>query len=542
MKIYVLVFSCFCSVIFVSYVWITDSVQITYNIMTYNTSYFTASEKTVKSPKQNTSYFTASLKTAKPHEQNASERTSTRGNDNPATISTKVIHGEFREASYEQQIYIYSVFYEFPSPSHSKAILFAVGSDAAAAKYRSEEQPIFHLFFSSDEKNHSTGSTLDTQQQHQQQHTTCNGTKRNTNPSRGHDFATVVFECVLPDDVIRPTSVSFSWPANSTQSGQFPVIYPDLAQPRRNFTVCYAVLFGGFNNADGLMQNIEFNMMMGAEHFFVYNKSIGPLVDALLQSYSAEGLVTVLPMPSTDRIVQHSYYHGQNVAIQDCAARNKHTSRYVALHDGDEFIYPLKHSSWNEMLTSLEEESSPDEQQQEPIAVFAFQNTFACNNMDPDQQPDWDNIIPNSSSSPSLSSSSSSSSSLQLSEHDKGFIKEHNVLLVLQRQGHNFTKFPLRQKTIYRPELVVQPSTHMKANRARLAPGVRTLRVSHEVAYLRHHRAGSRIFVFNPKECVLDYHSKPAGWYRDYLAALQGRWQRIKPASKEFSTRVPSGK
>ena len=90
----------------------------------------------------------------------------------------------------------------------------------------------------------------------------------------------------------------FSCPHNKTASHKFTVNYPDH-QPRRHISVCHSVLYGGYNNAGALQQNLEYSRLMGAEHVYLYRQDVGPDVDSLLRFYSDEGFLTVLPLPLT---------------------------------------------------------------------------------------------------------------------------------------------------------------------------------------------------------------------------------------------------
>ena len=101
-------------------------------------------------------------------------------------------------------------------------------------------------------------------------------------------------------------------------------------------TVCYGVLFHGWDRYRTLLQNIEYNKLMGAEHFFVYNMSTGPRISALLNFYSKKGILTVLDMPKYPSNL--AWYHGQITAINDCVVRSINRFKFLAVVDLDEFI------------------------------------------------------------------------------------------------------------------------------------------------------------------------------------------------------------
>ncbi|CAG5128736.1 unnamed protein product [Candidula unifasciata] len=96
------------------------------------------------------------------------------------------------------------------------------------------------------------------------------------------------------------------------------------------------------------------NRILGAEHFVVYNYSISPAVDQILQRYQQDGLVTVLPWPLPTNQV---FYFGQKSALNDCVYRNRNISRFIVVVDTDEFMIPTNHSNWMEMIAA----TSPQE-------------------------------------------------------------------------------------------------------------------------------------------------------------------------------------
>ena len=407
---------------------------------------------------------------------------------NDTLCSERPVYVKFREISSAQKIWIYSVFYELPSPTRTTPTIVALGSDSVDNKFRNNEKPIFHLY-SEDRASGNTTEQL------------CHGIKRLVHPGyhpeqlrkMGKAYGTVSLECPLSTP-IQPSYVTFSWPSNSSQSERIPIIYPQLAS-KRNITVCYSVVFGGYDDAGELLQNLEFDRLMGAEHLYIYNHSVGPRLDAMMRSYVRDGLLTVLPMPAVDVVVR-GYYHGHNLAIADCFYRNKHTSRYVALHDTDEYITPLKHTSWLDMIQHIEEKSKRTTQ----TAAFEFQHTFSC--------------VPKNTTDVSHNHSNLTTSELE-------FIKKHNVSYFMRSRGQNLLPFPTREKTIYRPELVAEVTTHFVV---RFAKGGAALRVDNAVAYLRHSRSVPSTDGRWKTECPIKY--PHTAFYREYLRVLMEAYAR----------------
>ncbi|CAG5131146.1 unnamed protein product [Candidula unifasciata] len=92
------------------------------------------------------------------------------------------------------------------------------------------------------------------------------------------------------------------------------------------------------------------NQILGAEHFVVYNYSISPAVDQILQRYQQDGLVTVLPWPLPTLDV---HYYGQMAALNDCIYRNRNISRFVVVVDTDELIIPRESLTWMELIDTV---------------------------------------------------------------------------------------------------------------------------------------------------------------------------------------------
>ncbi|BFZ19503.1 hypothetical protein BsWGS_22542 [Bradybaena similaris] len=163
--------------------------------------------------------------------------------------------------------------------------------------------------------------------------------------NKNHLASSIV--CPLSTNV-QPTHVSLSYNSTSQPNNRLQIIYP--GNLTRNFTVCYAVLFGNYNMASMLLQNIEMHRILGAEHFMVYNYSISPAVNQILQRYQEDGLVTVLPWPVPTLEV---LYYGQVAALNDCNYRNRNTSRFVVVVDTDEFIIPRNSLSWMQLIDTI---------------------------------------------------------------------------------------------------------------------------------------------------------------------------------------------
>ena len=102
--------------------------------------------------------------------------------------------------------------------------------------------------------------------------------------------------------------------------------------------------------------------MFGAGHFVFYNYSTGPLVRTFLDSYSREGLVTVVPWPlpvavdvwpPVKDVDPAIHYFGQLAALNDCLYRCLGRSRLAVFTDLDEILVPRAHGDWISMLNNV---------------------------------------------------------------------------------------------------------------------------------------------------------------------------------------------
>ncbi|BFZ19501.1 hypothetical protein BsWGS_22540 [Bradybaena similaris] len=195
--------------------------------------------------------------------------------------------------------------------------------------------------------------------------------------------------CPLPANA-RPTHVSLSYNPKNQPNNRLQIIYP--GNLTRNFTVCYSVLHSNYNNAALLLQSIEMNRILGAEHFMVYNYSISPAVSQILQRYQKDGLVTVLPWPLPTRQI---FYYGQLAALSDCSYRNRRISRFIVVVDTDEFIIPRNSLSWMQLIDSISPQerdvstfmhpSDPSKKGSKTTGSFEFKSSFFSN----DFTPNW---------------------------------------------------------------------------------------------------------------------------------------------------------
>ncbi|XP_055897971.1 beta-1,4-galactosyltransferase galt-1-like isoform X1 [Biomphalaria glabrata] len=279
------------------------------------------------------------------------------------------------------------------------------------------------------------------------------------------------YECPL-NETSRPNNVSLTFVETDTPTNSFLVLYPERIQ--RNFTVCYSMLFN-FNTPYQLVQNVEFNRVLGAEHFFLYRESVSSAVDTVLKHYQRQGFLTVIEWPIP---VGEIHYHGQILSLNDCAYRNRGVSRYVVIQDTDEFIIPHQHDNWTELIEVLNKEfeqsnKSPSENLGAYIVLSSFYQQSPSSS-------EWKEI------------------KRKFSVSDQDFQKfanfSLNVFSDLKRLNMYFRG--QRQKSFVRPETVLFNDIHSPD---KYRPGIAKVKVHVDLAVVHHQRRYS-----SPQNNILD--------------------------------------
>ena len=112
-------------------------------------------------------------------------------------------------------------------------------------------------------------------------------------------------------------------------------------QPGRYLSACAIFL----NEGPYLAQWIEFHLLTGVEHFFMYDNGSTDSSREVLAPYVEEGLVTLHVWP--ERPGQHSAY-------DDCIERHRHDSRWIAFFDIDEYLFSPTGRTVPEVLREFE--------------------------------------------------------------------------------------------------------------------------------------------------------------------------------------------
>ena len=128
---------------------------------------------------------------------------------------------------------------------------------------------------------------------------------------------------------------------------------------KRDFSVCLdGVLKHNISTINNIIDWTELNILLGAEHFCMYNFSASTLLDPYFSHYRQKQLFTVLPwnlpiqFDNTRRDYKLIWNYGQDVMLHDCLYRHMLVSRNLVYIDLDEFIIPQDPDdcTWLEMM------------------------------------------------------------------------------------------------------------------------------------------------------------------------------------------------
>ncbi|CAM4576124.1 unnamed protein product [Leuciscus chuanchicus] len=270
------------------------------------------------------------------------------------------------------------------------------------------------------------------------------------------EYGTATITCQIDSSCSTPTHVALtaSEISNSITSFQpirnrdVPAVFP------YSFTVCISVMYD-YKNVLGLVQAMEMFRLLGAQRVVIYKTSCDSDTQKVLDYYVKRGFVEIIPWTIKKHINVSSgwrkalspgqlHYYGQIPALNDCVYRYMYQSRYVALHDMDELILPLKVKNWMDLLPELEKEHGTN-------VGFEFENNiFPCTAKADYEQQKWKNV------------------------------QGTNILKCTERIPNSFDNY----KIIVSPRLVLQATVHGLVESVKPRPY--TVRVKNSIARMYH--------------------------------------------------------
>nr|XP_019953450.1 PREDICTED: uncharacterized protein LOC109636271 [Paralichthys olivaceus] len=201
----------------------------------------------------------------------------------------------------------------------------------------------------------------------------------------GFAFATTDVMCPIPENCNATHVTLLTQPESGIAPKQIwlPIRnrktnVDEEAKLQFNFTVCISNLFADYNNVLQFAQTLEMYKLLGVDRVVIYNTSCGLELERLLQIYSQDGFVEMVPWPIHHHLnpskgwlfSEHGgdlHYFGQLTTLNECIYRSMERSRYVLLNDIDEIVMPYQHNNLMSLMNML--------QQQHPNAgVFLIEN------------------------------------------------------------------------------------------------------------------------------------------------------------------------
>ncbi|CAG9762979.1 unnamed protein product [Ceutorhynchus assimilis] len=147
---------------------------------------------------------------------------------------------------------------------------------------------------------------------------------------------------------------------------------PDSLSPSLSkLAVCVKPLHYDYNKVFELLEFIELHKIMGVDHFYLYNHSVSPQIDCLLQKYQHEGLVTVLPWQLPLISQKEIRTEGIFASLNDCLFRTMHNYSHTIFIDFDEYIIPRNNFTYSELFEQLLESNNNRNK-----STFSFKNCF----------------------------------------------------------------------------------------------------------------------------------------------------------------------
>lgn len=119
---------------------------------------------------------------------------------------------------------------------------------------------------------------------------------------------------------------------------------PKIESPKYNVSVC--AIFK--NEAPYLREWIEFNHIVGVEHFYLYNNNSEDDYQSVLRSYIDNGLVTLVQWPHNQK---------QMECYMSCIEKYSSETKWMGFIDIDEFIVPKSTDSIYDFLKPFEKKA-----------------------------------------------------------------------------------------------------------------------------------------------------------------------------------------
>lgn len=152
---------------------------------------------------------------------------------------------------------------------------------------------------------------------------------------------------VLKNNNMAISKHLFSKVVHYLQLFQQEVLIRPLLRKRPKYEKRYRISICGIfkNEGEFLKEWIEYNNMIGIDHFYLYNNNSDDNYAEALTRYINEGLVTLIDFP---------YDHAQMKAYQHFYETYRHETQWVSFLDIDEFFVPISRNNLNDWIKGYE--------------------------------------------------------------------------------------------------------------------------------------------------------------------------------------------
>jgi hypothetical protein len=115
------------------------------------------------------------------------------------------------------------------------------------------------------------------------------------------------------------------------------------APQKDELIICYTQLWNNYGNTLRIVEFVEFQKILGASKFYIYNQSITEEVDKVLRYYTEHSNFTVLPWNFSGESEKNFYDNAKTAVINDCYYRASFIDnvKYIGMMDIDEILIPL---------------------------------------------------------------------------------------------------------------------------------------------------------------------------------------------------------
>ncbi|HMH05881.1 MAG TPA: glycosyltransferase family 92 protein, partial [Terriglobales bacterium] len=127
------------------------------------------------------------------------------------------------------------------------------------------------------------------------------------------------------------------------------------SNPLRHLTWELAIAAIFQDEARWLKEWLEYHLLIGVEHFYLYNNLSRDNYEEVLQSYIERGAVELIEWPY---VGGKTFDAAQCDAYRDALSRAQNTVKWLAIIDVDEFLVPVKDDDLTSVLAAFETDSA----------------------------------------------------------------------------------------------------------------------------------------------------------------------------------------